>query len=173
MAPRMTWLLAHAMPPRRKTPIMCTLCVATLYRSLCTRDVHNPPSCAVQDVATRRRPALHVHNSDGTRDGMPSRFLTADHCVSHLMLHSTCVMRMRCGVGLRMAGLSHYITNEHGLSRVQHLLRATTTSSTARLASRARDLHRALRGQGLTTGTPDLYRHGTQKSKIRQRMYAS
>ena len=37
----------------------------------------------------------------------------------------------------------------------------------------ARDLHRALRGQGLTPGTPELYRHGTQKSKIRQRMYAS
>ena len=55
-----------------------------------------------------------------------------------------------------VAGLSHYTTNEHGLSRVQHLLRATTTSSTARLASRARELHRALRGQGLLPGTPDL-----------------
>ena len=33
---------------------------------------------------------------------MPSRFLTADHCVSHLMLHSACVMRMCCGVGLSM-----------------------------------------------------------------------
>ena len=55
-----------------------------------------------------------------------------------------------------VAGLSHYTTNEHGLSRVQHLLRATTTSSTARLAPRARDLHRALRGQLLTPGTPDL-----------------
>ena len=54
-----------------------------------------------------------------------------------------------------VADLSHYTTNEHGLSRVQHLLRATTTSSTARLASRARDLHRALRGQGLTPGTPE------------------
>jgi hypothetical protein len=52
-----------------------------------------------------------------------------------------------------VAGLSHYTTNEHGLSRVQHLLRATTTSSTARLASRARELHRALRGQLLTSGT--------------------
>ena len=51
-----------------------------------------------------------------------------------------------------VAGLSHYTTNEHGLSLVQHLLGATTASSTARLASRARDLHRALRGQGLTPG---------------------
>ena len=68
----------------------------------CTRDLHHPPSCAVQYVATRRRSALHVHNSDGTRDGMPSRFLTADHCVSHHMLHSACVMRMCCGVGLSM-----------------------------------------------------------------------
>ena len=68
----------------------------------CKRDLHHPPSCAVQDVATRRRPALHVHNSDGTRDGMRSRFLTAGHCMSHLMLHSACVMRMCCGVGLSM-----------------------------------------------------------------------
>ena len=66
-----------------------------------------------------------------------------------------------------VAGLSHYTTNEHGLSLVQHLLGATTTSSTARLASRARDLHRALRGQGLTPGTPGLYGHGPQNSKIR------
>ena len=36
MAPRMLWLLAHGMPLRRKTPIVCTLCVATLYRSLYT-----------------------------------------------------------------------------------------------------------------------------------------
>ena len=43
-----------------------------------------------------------------------------------------------------VAGLSHYITNKHNLSRVQLLLRATTASSTARLTSRARDLHRAL-----------------------------
>ena len=68
----------------------------------CTRDLHHPPSCAVQYVATRRRPALHVHNSDGTRDGMPSRFLTADHCVSHHILRSACVMCMCCGVGLSM-----------------------------------------------------------------------
>ena len=102
MAPLMLWLLAHGMPPRRKTPIVCTLCVAMRYRSLYTRDLHHPPSCAVQYVATRRRSALHVHNSDGTRDGMPSRFLTADHCVSHHMLHSACVMRMCCGVGLSM-----------------------------------------------------------------------
>ena len=33
---------------------------------------------------------------------MPSRFLTAGHCISHLMLHRTCVMRMCCGVGLSM-----------------------------------------------------------------------
>ena len=102
MAPLMLWLLAHGMPPRRKTPIVCTLCVAMRYRSLYTRDLHHPPSCAVQYVATRRRSALHVHNSDGTRDAMPSRFLTADHCVSHHMLHSACVMRMCCGVGLSM-----------------------------------------------------------------------
>ena len=156
MAPLMLWLLAHGMPPRRKTPIVCTLCVAMRYRSLYTRDLHHPPSCAVQYVATRRRSALHVHNSDGTRDGMPSRFLTADHCVSHHMLHSACVMRMCCGVGLSMwqVYLTTPPTSTHGLSRVQHLLRATTTSSTARLASRARELHRALRGQGLLPGTP-------------------
>ena len=140
----------------------------------CTH-LHHPPSCAVQYVATRRRSALHVHNSDGTRDAMPSRFLTADHCVSHHMLHSACVMRMCCGVGLSMwqVYLTTPPTSTHGLSRVQHLLRATTTSSTARLASRARELHRALRGQGLLPGTPDLYGHGPQKSKIRQRMCAS
>ena len=148
-----TW---HAATPQDST---CRSCAPFAWRrctGACIRDLHHPPSCAVQYVATRRRPALHVHNSDGTRDGMPSKFLTADHCVSHHMLHSACVMRMCCGVGLSMAGLSHYTTNEHGLSRVQHLLRATTTSSTARLAPRARDLHRALRGQLLTPGTPDL-----------------
>ena len=66
-------------------------------------------------------------SSDGTLDGMPSRFLTARHCVSHLLLHSACVMRMCCGVGLSMAGLSHYITNKHDLSRVQLLLRYSTS----------------------------------------------
>ena len=134
----------------------------------CTRDLHHPPSCAVQYVATRRRSALHVHNSDGTRDGMPSRFLTADHCVSHHMLHSACVMRMCCGVGLSMwqVYLTTPPTSTHGLSRVQHLLRATTTSSTARLASRARELHRALRGKGLLPGTPDLYGHHGSPARV-------
>ena len=36
MAPLMLWLLAHGMPPRCKTPIVCTLCVAMRYRSLYT-----------------------------------------------------------------------------------------------------------------------------------------
>ena len=38
----------------------------------------------------------------------------------------------------------HNTNNKHDLFRVQHLLRAMTTSSTAWLASRGRDVHRAL-----------------------------
>ena len=48
------------------------------------------------------RPACASPSSGVARDGMPSRFLTASHCVSHLLLHSACVMRMCCGVGLSM-----------------------------------------------------------------------
>ena len=76
---------------------------------------------------TTSRPACAPPSSGIARDGMPSRFLTASHCVSHLLLHSACVMRMCCGVGLSMAGLSHYITNKHDLSRVQLLLRYSTS----------------------------------------------
>ena len=51
---------------------------------------------------TTSRPACAPPSSGVARDGMPSRFLTASHCVSHLLLHSACVMRMCCGVGLSM-----------------------------------------------------------------------
>ena len=94
-----TW---HAATPQDSARRSCAPFAWRRCTGACTRDLHHPPSCAVQYVATRRRPALHVHNSDGTRDGMPSMFLTADHCVSHHMLHSACVMRMCCGVGLSM-----------------------------------------------------------------------
>ena len=61
---------------------------------------------------------------------MPSRFLTAGHCISHLMLHRTCVMRMCCGVGLSMWQVYHNTNSKHVLSQLQHLLRPLTTSST-------------------------------------------
>ena len=50
--------------------------------------------------------------------------------VSHLLLHSACVTRMCCGVGLSMWQVYHNTNSKHVLSQLQHLLRPLTTSST-------------------------------------------
>ena len=47
---------------------------------------------------------------------MPSMFPTAGHCVSHLMLHSACVMRMSYGAGLSMCGRTQNTNDKHDLS---------------------------------------------------------
>jgi hypothetical protein len=61
-------------------------------------ELHSAARC----YQTMSRPACAAPSSGVARDGMPSRFLTASHCVSHLLLHSACVMRMCCGVSLSM-----------------------------------------------------------------------